>query len=248
MDLFFVNSISEFLHWKQTSTPPSAHFIAPEVPSEIPRFEDDYAWWKGRTRHGRSQNDQRGGFSTKTQKSFVGNIQRAQRLMMNLHFVEGIWPWPSTKVHTSIPSSIAGSLDIFWIPLIQYPARGCWTWKRESSNNSLVTWSLNLVVDRLPWLPWLQCEKLQHQWRVFESTIKEKKHNSQAESESTYGIHKHLSSIIPSFPSFSPPSPSIHPGGMALQLLQLVAMVAAHREHVVKHHGHRGIEWQVGVR
>lgn len=32
---------------------------------------------------------------------------------------------------------------------------------------------LNLSVDRLPWLPWLQCERLQHQWRVFESTIKE---------------------------------------------------------------------------
>lgn len=77
MDLFFVNSISEFLHWKQTSTPPSAHFIAPEVPSEIPRFEDDYAWCcSGRSSpHGRSQNDQRGGFATKTLKSFVGNIQ-----------------------------------------------------------------------------------------------------------------------------------------------------------------------------
>lgn len=77
MDLFFVNSISEFLHWKQTSTPPSAHFIAPEVPSEIPRFEDDYAWCRsGWTRHMVGhKNDQRGGFSTKTQKSFVGNIQ-----------------------------------------------------------------------------------------------------------------------------------------------------------------------------
>ena len=71
--------------------------------------------------------------------------------------------------------------------------------------------------------------------------------NQNPPKEST-NIYQDLSSIIPSFPSFSPPSPSIHPGGMALQLLQLVAMVAAHREHVVKHHGHKGIVWQVGVR
>lgn len=71
--------------------------------------------------------------------------------------------------------------------------------------------------------------------------------NQNPPKEST-NIYQDLSSIIPSFPSFSPPSPSIHPGEGALQLLQLVAMVAAHREHVVKHHGHRGIVWQVGVR
>lgn len=71
--------------------------------------------------------------------------------------------------------------------------------------------------------------------------------NQNPPKEST-NISQDLSKYHSIIPYSQPSIFSIHPGFMALQLLQLVAMVAAHREHVVKHHGHRGIVWQVGVR